>query len=112
MSDVAEADYGNVRQRWILIYSQHAFAKEIKTLEKYITKEHAELEKQLCAFSRQEFKCKHDAEAALKTLRKKLKYHRIDVNIEALSGYSRKGRPSANAVPEVIGYKVHCTLQR
>jgi len=109
---VAEADYGNVKQRWVLIYSQHAFAKEIKTLERSINKEYVELEKQLRVLGRQEFKCKHDAEAALKPLRKKLKYHRILMNIEALSGYSKKGRPAATDIPEIIGYRMQCTLER
>jgi transposase len=45
-----ESNYGEVQQRWILVYSEQAYSREKKTLEKKLEKQSNELEKELWHF--------------------------------------------------------------
>ncbi len=41
-----EVEYGGVKQRWVVVFSEKAFARETKTLEKRIKKEKEQVEKE------------------------------------------------------------------
>jgi transposase len=58
-----EAEYGGVKQRWVVVFSEKAFARETKTQKKKIEKEKEQVEKAVWHFSNQEF---HSDEEALK----------------------------------------------
>ena len=73
--------YKNVEQRWVLVFSQEAYDKEIKTLEKNIDKEYEEFSKELWHMCNQIFGCQKDLEGALQQFSKKLKYHQLDYQI-------------------------------
>ena len=90
-------DYGDVKQRWIVVFSEKAYSREMKTLEKQINREKEKLEKDLWHFSHQEFNCKDDGLKALEALTKKWKYHKVkDVTIE-----ERKRKNSGRGRPKV-----------
>ena len=55
-----EMVYGDIRQRWILVFSEKAYAREMKTLKKQIQTEKEQIEKPLWHLSNQEFNCKED----------------------------------------------------
>ncbi len=63
---VVESRYKKVHQRFAVMYSQHAFDKEIKTLERDIKKTEVELTKSLGHLGTQVFKCETDAERELR----------------------------------------------
>ena len=73
-----QSNYGGVKQRWILVYSEHAFIRESITLDRQVTKEKTNLAKQLRALSKEKFQCPDDAKKAAEVCIEKLKYH--DVN--------------------------------
>jgi transposase len=64
--------YEGVEQRWLLVFSKHAYTKEVATLEKSIIKEHEEKAKALWHLSNEIFSCKKDALKKLAELQKSL----------------------------------------
>jgi len=50
-----EMEYGGVKQRWIVVFSEKVFAQEKKTLEKKIERKKEQVEKELWHFFNQDF---------------------------------------------------------
>ncbi|NGX38599.1 MAG: hypothetical protein K1000chlam2_01773 [Chlamydiae bacterium] len=103
------SEYGGVSQRWILVHSDQAFEREIKTLERQIGKEEAELSKTLWHLSCQEFGCSADAQKAISQI--KFKYHQASYEIEEIKKHTDKGRPKVDA-PYTTVFKVSPTLEK
>ena len=102
--------YGDVPQRWLLIYSEQAYAREKKTLERKIKKELEIQKKEMKALASQEFDCECDARQALNGLERKLKYHRIgEIQITHKKLKSGRGRPKKTDLP-IIKYKIIAEL--
>lgn len=93
--------YGNVEQRWLLIYSKQAYLREEKTLRKQVNKENERKNAELKKLCSQEFDCEKDAENHLKSWAKGLKYHCV-ANMEISSRHVKKGRgrPRLNEILE------------
>ena len=70
-------EYGGVKQRWIVIFSEKAFSRERATLEKRIEKEREKVEKELWHFSNQPFHSRKDGLNALRKKERAWKYHRV-----------------------------------
>jgi len=78
-----ENDYAGVKQRWILVLSEHAKKKEALTLHKAIRKERKELRIKLKKLKATQHACAFDAEKALISLEKSFKFHKIkDYSVE------------------------------
>ena len=112
---VSEQDYGDIKQRWALMYSEHAYIREVATLERNVKKEHQEMSKTLWHLSNQSFGCEKDILKILKPLIKKLKYHRIQMHIQPLLQHVKKGRPKKTGeghLPEKVltGYQLNASL--
>lgn len=114
---VINQEYGGVKQRWALMYSEQAYTRELVTLQKNIQKEKTEVEKQLWHMSNQSFGCQKDIEKSLKLIIKKLKYHRIQHHTESILKHKTQGRPKKTEegqLPEKIitGYALKAELMR
>ena len=112
---VVKQTYGDTKQRWALIYSEQAYAREIITLEKNIKKEHDEISNTLWHMMNQSFGCEKDIEKSLKPIIKKLKYHRLNYHTQALLKHKNQGRPKKIAsgdLPEkiLVGYELKAEL--
>jgi transposase len=70
-------EYGGVKQRWIVVFSEKAFSREKGTLEKKIEKERAKAEKELWHASNQPFNSREDGLHALRATEKAWKYHHV-----------------------------------
>jgi len=105
--------YGGIRQRWILVFSEKAYARETKTLEKRIHQEKELIEKKLWHCSKQEFNCKADALQAVETLQKKWRYHTVqDVKIIVKKRKTSGGRGrSKNTDSLKPVFFVHATIK-
>lgn len=101
--------YG-IPQRWVLIESQHAKQRELKTFQRQLDKRAEELTKALWHLSHQVFQCPDDARQALKPLIKSLKYHQIHYEILPIERHSGKGRPKPGAQKLVTGYQIQTCL--
>ena len=106
-----KSQYGGAQQRWILVYSEQAFKKEIQTLNKQIEKEKTETEKLLWHLSKETFQCETDAKKRVSRL-KKLKYHKLSYEIEPIKNHLGKGRPKKGALPTAKGFKIKPTLHK
>lgn len=103
-------DIHGIKQRWLLIESQHALARELQTFQRKLDKRAEELGKALWHLGNQEFKCPVDAENALKPIQKSLKYHRVHYDIFPVERHAEKGRPKSGAQKIVVGYRIQATF--
>lgn len=103
---VSDSDYKGIRQRWVMIHSEQAYQREIKTLQRNISKELATLEKIWWHLSNQLFQCTQDADKAAKKLLRKIKYHQVQYEVVEKSGYTKAGRPNSTTPTEVKGYQI------
>ena len=110
MTRLSDACYGEVPQRWILIHSEHAASRELKTLTKGIQKEKEAYTKILWHLGNQEFTCDHDALQAAKKAVKALKYHQVTWSTSPIEKHIKRGRPKADDLPQVVGYRIQGTL--
>jgi transposase len=101
--------YG-IPQRWILIESQHAMQRELKTFQRQLDNKANELIKALWHLSNQVFQCADDAKKTVRSLVKSLKYHQIHYEIVPIERHTGKGRPKQGAPKVVTGYQVQACL--
>lgn len=104
--------YGGVEQRWLLVFSEQAYEREKKTLEKKLKREEEELKQVLWHFGNQEFHCERDARKAFEELKESYKLHVITGQLEAVDKYSGRGRPRKGAEKVVIGYRMSTTFEK
>jgi transposase len=105
------SEYGSVKQRWLLVYSEQAFLREQKTLKRQCQKEKevktCELNKLFCT----DFACEKDAKEALLRWSKKLKYHSLEeITITSKKVCERRGRPKKDT-PVTYDYRIAAVLK-
>ena len=98
------SSYGGVTQRWLIVFSEKGYEKQVATLEKNIGREREKKEKKLWHLGNQAFACEADARAEAKRFAKALKYHRVDWQIEKRDQYGTRGRPAAGTEPEATSW--------
>jgi transposase len=102
--------YGKTPQRWLLIYSEQAYSREEKTLERQVEKEFKLKIKELKKFSSKTFDCECDARTALSALEKSFKYHRLEeITVKEQRVKSGRGRPKKND-SQIIKYSLAAIL--
>ncbi|MBA3814448.1 MAG: IS1634 family transposase [Alphaproteobacteria bacterium] len=107
---VKNATYKDVEQRWALVYSEQAFDREIKTLEKNITQEYESLTKALEGLKGHTFGCEKDAREALHQITKRMKYHRVEhVTCHDILKHKGRGRPKKDTEKKVCGVRIEAT---
>ena len=102
--------YGEVKQRWLIVYSKMAHERAKNSIMRQIKKEREEAEKALKKLHSNEYACAEDAQKTITALSKKLSYH--DVKIEAINerqSFVRAGRPTKES-PLKISYCIETTL--
>jgi transposase len=110
MANLSDALYGDMQQRWLLVHSEHASSRELKTLKKNIQKEHETYIKVLWHLRNQEFTCEQDALSTAKKAIKSLKYHQATWLVSPIEKHVKRGRPKADDIPQIIGYSIQGTL--
>jgi transposase len=104
------SEYGGTAQRWLVVFSQAAYERELKTLEKAQTREQEAAEKQWRKVCQPVFNCQEDAVAACKQFNQRWKYHRATEQVTSITQYAHAGRPAAGSQPEVVGYSLTGTV--
>jgi transposase len=99
-----ESNYGNIKQRWLLVYSEQAYKREVKTFEKNLIKEEESLKKKTWHLGNQEFDSQKSAQKALKGIKAKLFV--LEGTYQQNFKYAEKGRPTADATPVGSVWKV------
>lgn len=104
--------YADIIQKWVIVFSEKSFAKEIKTFEKKIDKEQKKIEKELWHFSNEEFTCKDDALKAMRAKEKKWHYHKLDeYTVIDKKKTGKRGRPAKNSNDVKIIHLVKATFK-
>ncbi len=108
-----KSEYGGVEQRWLVIFSEERYTREIVTLKKnYLKKSEAEY-REFLKLSRVEFDCQKDAEKAAEGFLKKCKYISLqEIGHTEREVYEKQGRPGKGAKGITkkyqVGAKVFC----
>jgi transposase len=105
-----ESSYGNIKQRWLLVSSEQALTKELKTLEKNIAQEKEAMTKVLWHLSKQAFACESDARKAGNETQKNLKYHNVKWDVTSVAKHGKKGRPQKGLAATKLEYFITGTL--
>lgn len=101
------SDYGEVRQRWLIIESEKRLQSDFKQLEKRLTKQLKVAKKELKSLMQQDFACAADGKQAAHKLSKNWKYYSLEsVEIKAHPHYNQAGRPTKNQTPKNFTYRV------
>lgn len=103
------SEYGDVKQRWLVVHSEQAEQRESKQLTKRVLRATAQAEKVLKKLKQQTFACQEDARQAVAEIEKKMKWHTVTATYHALEKYAQPGRPAKGAVPQVVGWQVKAT---
>jgi transposase len=96
--------YGEVPQRWLVVFSQAAYDRELHTLTKNQEKERQAAEKLWHKLRLQTFNCQEDAETAAKQFNQGWRFHQAVAEAAPITQYARRGRPSAEDEPKIVGY--------
>jgi transposase len=108
--------YAEIPQRWLLIFSQEAYAREIKTLNKNYAKKSEQEYKEVLRLLNQPFGCEQDALKAWERLRKKCKTLILTLlDSRQKPCYDSPGRPPKNQPPDRIEWylqaEVACSVE-
>lgn len=103
--------YAGIKQRWLVVYSEQAYAKEYATLVKCIRQENERMGKELWHLGNKMFACEADAVKAVKGFKKKLRYHTVKYNIVVKNSYDKKGRPDKTKMPVQREWQIAGSLE-
>ncbi len=102
--------YGNIEQRWLVVFSEHAYQREMKTFNKNLLKKRKQNEAKLKHLRNIVFSCKADAVKAAKRFSKKLRYQNLSFTIKQKGCYGSRGRPKKNDIPEKFEWYIEGSL--
>ncbi len=98
------SSYGGFDQKWLVVFSEKGYDREIKTLNKNIDKEMDKIKTELWHLGNEEFNCLEDGLSEINKKGEKLKYHKIiKTDIEEINKTGKRGRPKKNAY--LFGWK-------
>ena len=96
-----------IEQRWLLIFSQEAYKREIYTLKKQFAKRSEEEYKAFVKLCKQAYESPGQATKAADAFVKKCKYLSINLlDLKQVPVFETKGRPSKDAVPSATKYYI------
>lgn len=105
-----EATISGLQQRWIMVHSEHAKKRELKSFQRRLDKQFASLSKEMWHLSNQIYNCKTDAEKSLKPILKKAKHHLIEYTIVPVEKHKGRGRPSSSSEKQTIGWRIDYSI--
>lgn len=99
--------YANVPQRWIVIFSEAAYQRESKTLEKNYKKGSEKEIKEFTKLTKEVFSCDKDARKYYEKALSKYKYLEIhQLEIVEVQKHPTIGRPKKGSLPLTKGYQI------
>lgn len=101
-----QSSYGEVAQRWLLVFSPEAFNRELETLNKNLEKEYKAFEKELWHLASEEFACEADCQKRFNEVVLQYKYHTAVCQIKQIARHARRGRPGRDTAPETYAFKI------
>lgn len=106
------SDYGEIKQRWLIVESEARKKSSIEQVNKQVEKQKAKASTAIRKLSKQNFACEPDAKMDLEKLSNSFKYHKINnIQYQKKAEYEQSGRPSKLAMPTQINYRVTGELE-
>ena len=103
--------YAEVEQRWLLIYSEQARARAVRSVDKLLLKISEQEQKAFEKLCRTRFNCAEDAERALAAYQKTLKVLSLcETKLSPHKHFATAGRPRKDALPDAVRYYLSGTL--
>ncbi len=102
--------HAGIKQRWLLVYSEAAFQRELASLEKAQARELVQTEKEWRKLCQPEYQCQGDAESAVQRFNQRWKYHRATSQVEPITKYAHPGRPATATQPDIVAYRLTGTV--
>ncbi len=105
--------YAGVEQKWLVIFSEKGYDREIRTLNKNIEKEREKIETGLWHFMNTEFNCQEDGTSSLNHMAAKWKYHKISgIDIVEVNKTGKRGRPKKDEPDLKKVYKIKVGFEK
>jgi transposase len=101
-----ESNYGEIKQKWLLIRSEQARRKEMHNLDKRILKATETSRKSFKKLSQERFACEKDALKSLASWQKKQQYSDVSPQILKHKIYTKKGQPKKDAIPKRVEFQI------
>jgi len=101
-----QSNYGDVKQKWLLVHSEQARKRETHSLTKRMLKKADSERKTFKKLAQQMFACAHDGQQAIELWRKKQVYSDVIAQINEMPIYAKQGQPKKGQAPERIEYKI------
>ncbi|RME12964.1 MAG: IS1634 family transposase, partial [Ardenticatenia bacterium] len=98
--------YGDVRQRWLVVYSEAAAERDRTALAKRLEKQKAQAERTMRRLARTAFPSQEALEQAVTQAARRWAYHRVTFTAQAHPHYEQRGRPAANATPVRVEWRL------
>jgi transposase len=97
--------YGEVRQRWIIVYSQKAYKRDLETLNRRALKGSEAEQKAFAKLCHRAFACSEDAMRAWEKFQGTLQYTSIaDLKVKDRPCYAHRGKPKKGERPKRVEY--------
>jgi transposase len=100
------SQYGGVPQRWLVVFSEQAYAREATTFQQQVGRYQGQAQKQLWHLSHREFATQEAARLAVTAMEKPWRFHRAEVQLAPVAHYGRRGRPRAEQTPQQVRWRV------
>ena len=94
----------------LIIHSEAAYQRELRTFEKRLEKERDRNAKDLKHLNNDAFACEDDAEKAAQRFAKRLRHQQFTYTVYRRNRYTTVGRPAADATPDSVQWYVRGTL--
>ena len=102
--------YGDVRQRWVLVYAPGRFARQSKTFEKKKARLLTKAEKAFKKVTGQAFECEADARATVERVSSRWSLHQVAYTVSSRAHYAGRGRPRKGQAPSSTSWHVAGTV--
>ena len=102
-----ESDYGNVKQRWLLVNSEQATKREEATFYKNLDKNLTKELKSLAQLAKKQFACATDAQKAMSEFQSQCQLLSFEQSeIRQVPEFAGRGRPKKDEDPTGYHYKI------
>jgi len=102
--------YG-IEQRWLVVYSESAYQRAVKTLSKAQAREQEKVNKRLFHLQAQRFETESSARDALEKIVQKLNYHKLgDIKLTQHVKYASRGKPKCDSAIKSIEWQISGTI--
>lgn len=105
------SNYGSVRQRWLVLFSDAKYERDLSSLKKRLLKETETAQKQLKKLTKKIYSTSEAALEAIELFSKSLKINKLeDTRVVSKNHYNTKGQPKKGQQPDWLSYHIEANM--